>query len=344
MRDLIGLTIVRVKLFFREPEALFWVIFFPLIMAIVLGFAFREQSVEKSRVAIAEGSATIAPSERTAMEAAGIEIQGTSVLPVEDATNRVHGGAIDAALVPGASPRVVFDPAREPSVLARLRIREAFASARASGNTDIVDAPTDGEGNRYIDWLFPALLGMNLMGTGLWGIGFAIAEQRQKKLLRRFLVTPMKRSSYLLSFVLSRMVFLVVELAILLSFGFLILGVPLAGSVINFAAVSILGTLAFAGVGLMVASRPKTIEGISGILNLVMMPMWLCSGVFFSYERFPEAMQGFCRALPLTALNDALRGIMLEGVSLLSVGSELLVLVLWGVISFFLALKFFRWD
>jgi ABC-type multidrug transport system permease subunit len=195
-----------------------------------------------------------------------------------------------------------------------------------------------------VDWLVPALLGMNLMGTGLWGIGFAVAEQRQKKLLRRFLVTPMKRSSYLLSFVISRLVFLVIELGVLLTFGLLILGVPLIGSVFAFTVLCLLGSLAFAGVGLLVASRPKTIEGISGVLNLVMMPMWLCSGVFFSYERFPAPVQVFCKALPLTALNDALRLVMLDGKSLGSLFAELAVLLLWGVLSFLVALKIFRWE
>jgi ABC-type multidrug transport system permease subunit len=108
--------------------------------------------------------------------------------------------------------------------------------------------------------------------------------------------------------------------------------------------VTLLGALCFAGMGLLVVARAQTLEAASGLMNLVMVPMWLLSGVFFSSERFPSAVQPVIHALPLTGLNDALRGVMLEGQRLPAIAPELLLLSVWGAASFALALKIFRWQ
>ena len=349
MNELITLTKTRVKLFFREPEALFWVILFPVIMAVVLGFAFRSKEVAPSQIVVV-GDGNLSEAVQEAIEEAQVEIRTVSADAQEEAIADLKNGICDGVWIQGTNT-LHYDAAREASVLARHRFREADHSSfrkltEVPENTGptLSEVPLEGEGNRYVDWLFPGLLGMNIMSTGLWGIGFGIAEQRQKKLLRRFLVTPMRRSNYLLSFVLSRLVFLAVEASILLVFGLLVLDIPFKGGVLSFLLALIIGTLSFAGVGLLVAARPKTIEGISGILNFVMMPMWLCSGVFFAYERFPEAVQSLCRILPLTSLVDTLRGIMLRGHSILDHTTEIIILLVWGLCGFLLALKIFRWE
>ena len=199
-------------------------------------------------------------------------------------------------------------------------------------------------GSRYVDFLFPGLLGMNLMGTGMWGIGFAMADVRRKKFLKRLMCTPMRKSSFFLGFILSRLVFLVLELAVLVGFAKFVLGVPFEGDIISFAIICFVGAATFAGLGILVASRARTIEGVSGLMNLVMMPMWLASGVFFSYERFPDAMHPFLQVLPLTALNDALRAVMIDGAGLLSLLPEIGIMLAWCVASFVVALKIFRWE
>jgi ABC-type multidrug transport system permease subunit len=199
-------------------------------------------------------------------------------------------------------------------------------------------------GTRYVDFLVPGLLGMNLMGTGMWGIGFSLVMARHGKLLKRFVAAPVKRSHLLGAQLTSRLIFLVPEAGALLLFAHFVLDVPLRGSVLLLTAVSLLGALAFSGLGLLTAARPKTIEGVSGIMNLVMVPMWIFSGIFFSTERFPEAAQPFVQALPLTALNDALRAVMLEGAGLAALAPEIALLAGWGVVSFAIALKIFRWQ
>ncbi|MCL4809867.1 MAG: ABC transporter permease [Thermoanaerobaculia bacterium] len=221
------------------------------------------------------------------------------------------------------------------------------ALQRAAGRADPLaprESPVTEPGSRYIDFLLPGLLGLNLMGTSMWGLGFSIVNARTKKLLKRLAATPMRRSEYLLSQMLARLLFLVFEVAVLVGFGRLAFGVEVRGSIAALAVVSLLGAASFAGLGLLVASRTRTIEGVSGLMNLVMLPMWLLSGTFFSWERFPEAVHPLIRALPLTALNDALRAVMTEGRPLTGLGLELVVLVVTGTVSFLVAVRVFRWQ
>jgi len=199
------------------------------------------------------------------------------------------------------------------------------------------------KGSRYIDFVIPGLLGMNLMGSGIWGIGFAIVDSRSKRLLKRFMATPMSRAEYLMAFLLSRLAFLVVEVVTLLGFGALVFGVPLRGSIIELSVICLVSALAFGGLGLLIASRAKTVEGVSGLMNLVMLPMWIFSGVFFSSSNFPSVVQPVIKALPLTAVNDALRANMLEGTSIAGLGLEMAIITGWLVVSFVAALKLFRW-
>jgi ABC transporter DrrB family efflux protein len=207
----------------------------------------------------------------------------------------------------------------------------------------VADARVTEPGSRYIDFLIPGLLGMNLMGSGLWGVGFSVVQARTKKLLKRFMATPMRRSHYLLSFVLSRLVFLSVEVAALVGFGWWIFDVGVRGSVGAVGLITVLGALSFAELGMVVASRARTVEAVSGLMNLVMLPMWILSGTFFSYARFPDAMQPFVKALPPTALNDALRAVMIDGSSLAQLGTPLAIVAAWGLASFGVALAILRW-
>ena len=348
-RELFELTRVRVLLFVREPEALFWVFVFPLVLSAVLGFAFRSRGIPSVRVGVLvgdpEGAEATAALERALARDELLEL--VRFTERSEAERKLTRAAIDLLIEPrlGAAPRLSFDPERAEAENARVRVLRAL-ELEASGGAEasVALAPVTETGSRYVDFLFPGLLGMNLMGTGMWGIGFAVADVRRRKFLKRLLVTPMRRSSFFLSFVLARAVFLVMEMTVLGLFGFWILGVPLRGSVASLALVTALGAFAFAGIGLLTASRARTIEAVSGLMNLVMMPMWLGSGVFFSIERFPDSVQPFLRLLPLTALNDALRGVCLDGAGLSELGAPLGLLAAWGAVSFAVALRIFRWE
>ncbi len=342
MRELGELTRVRVLVFIREPEAVFWVLVFPVILALVLALAFQNKGLETVRVGVLAGEDAESLIRSLGNEE-GLEVR--ELASRQEAEQRLRAGSV-AAWIEATDPVMIhYDPSRPEGENARMRVFDAIQ--RGAGRVDPVLVDTEKvtqSGSRYIDWLIPGLLGMNLMGTGIWGIGFAIVHTRQLKLLKRFLVTPMRRSSYLFSFLLSRLIFLAMEVLVLLLFARLVLGVPFHGSILVLSLHCLIGALSFTGLGLLLASRAKTVEGVSGLMNFVMMPMWLCSGVFFSYEKFPEALQPFLRALPLTALNDALRANMMEGAGLLEVAPEILVQGAWGLACFWIALRIFRWQ
>jgi ABC-2 type transport system permease protein len=251
------------------------------------------------------------------------------------------------SLVVDASHSLVYryDPTNPDARAARREADDALQSAAGRRNIiGVKDEYVHEQGARYIDFLIPGLLGMNLMGTGMWGMGFTIANARMKKLLKRLIATPMRKSQYVMSQFLSRLIFLVVEVVVLVAFGWLVFGVRVNGSILTLALLCLVGGYAFSGLGLLTASRARTLEAVSGLMNLIMMPMWLCSGVFFSYERFPDAAKPFIRALPLTMLNDALRAIMNDAAPLTKVMPQLAFLALWGIVTFAVGLKIFRWQ
>jgi ABC-type multidrug transport system permease subunit len=230
-------------------------------------------------------------------------------------------------------------------MLARARVDDALQRHR--GRQDPVTVappqPMDEPGGRYIDFLIPGLLGMSLMGGGLWGVGFVIVDMRIRKVLKRFLATPMRKTDFLAAIMLSRLVFLIPEMVVLLVFAWLAFGVVIQGSLLALSVVIGLGAFTFSGIGLLIASRARTLEAVSGLMNLVMLPMWVLSGIFFSSERFPDAAQPFIKLLPLTPLINAMRSVSLEGASLASQWPEMTLLAAWGVGSFVLALRWFRW-
>jgi ABC-type multidrug transport system permease subunit len=340
---LVQLTRVRYREFFREPEAVFWVFIFPVLLAAGLGIAFRNRTPERSGVAVVMQK----PGSDRLVEALK-KVGELHVLPMSDsaATEALRIGEVTLVVVPGGTDQVEyrFDDTRPESRTARLLVDDAVQ--RAFGRRDpraVRDQVVREPGARYIDFLVPGLLGMNLMGSGIWGLGFAIVDARKKRLLKRLIATPMSRSQYLTSFVLSRLTLLCIEVGLLLGFGVLVFGVPLRGPLLLLITICLLSSLSFSALGLLLASRAQTMEGVSGLMNLVMLPMWIFSGVFFSASRFPEALQPFIQALPLTAVIDALRANILRGAGWQMVAPELGIIVAWMVVSFTLALRLFRW-
>ena len=339
---IVQLTLSRFREFYREPEAVFWVFIFPILLAAGLGIAFRNRPAEASHIAVAKSAAN-SPVVDSLKKASGIVVD---VLDDTAAATALRTGKVALVVVPRADGEVEyrFDEARPESRTARMVVDRAVQ--RAAGQRDpipVTETKVSERGSRYIDFVVPGLLGMNLMGSGIWGIGFAIVDARKKKLLKRLIATPMSRAEYLASFLFFRLSLLVIEVATLIGFGTLVFGVPLRGSLIQLVIICILSSLAFGGMGLLIAARPRTIEGASGLMNLVMLPMWVFSGVFFSSGNFPKAAQPFIQALPLTAVNDALRANMLQGASWATVGGELAIIVTWLVVCFTLALRLFRW-
>jgi len=339
-RPLVQLTLARMREFIREPEAVFWTFGFPIVVSLALALAFPSRADRPVAVGLYPGAAT--ESLRSTLKGShGITIR--DVRP-DDERRALREGEVNIVVVPTTPPTYRFDPAREESRLARAVVDDVLK--RAAGRPEPWTAheqPQEVAGSRYIDWFIPGLIGMGIMSNGMWGIGFGIVQARMRKLLKRMVASPMRRSEYLLAQLFARMVFLPVEVLLPLIFAVVAFGMPVNGSAVTITVVALIGALSFGAIGLLLASRARTIEAISGLMNLVMLPMWIVSGIFFSSANFPAAVQPFIHALPLTALIDALRAVILDGATLAGVRSELLVLAIWGVVPFFTSLKLFSW-
>ncbi len=335
------LLLARLRELMREPEVIFWVFFFPILLAAALGIAFRDRPPDKIFVAVVEhpDAQQLA---RTLSAAPPLEAE---VISDREAARQFRLGKVALVVYPGESFRYRYDPTRPDSLLARSLVDSALQ--KAAGRADPVNTrpdPVTEPGARYIDFLIPGLLGMNLMSGGMWGVGFALVDMRVKKLLKRLVATPMRRSDFLLALISSRLLLMLIQVVLLLLVGRVIFHMVIQGSLSSVVVVGGVGSICFSGLGLLVASRAQRIETVSGLMNLAMLPMFVLSGVFFSSERFPEAVQPLIRLLPLTALNDALRAVILEGAGLAAQGARLLVMAVWGALCYFLALRWFRWT
>ncbi len=340
---MLQLMLCNLKGFLREPEAVFWTYGFPLLMVIGLGVAFSSSRAQSVQFDVIEGPAAQKVVDAVAKNP-GFKVKVDSM---EAALARLRTNRTLVVVDPSdnAGYKYYFDPSNPESKAARSAVDDALQ--RAAGRKDAFasnEVRVEAPGSRYVDFLVPGLIGMNIMGGGLWGIGFVLVDMRIKKLLKRLLATPLRRPHFLLSVVGTRLVFFIPEAFFLLLFAYLIFKVPIRGSIFAIGAVAFLGSLAFCGLGLLAASRAQRIETISGIMNVVMLPMWLCSGIFFSSERFPNFMQPMIQALPLTQVINALRAVILEGHSLFSQAMPMAILLAWAAVSFTLALKWFRWG
>ncbi len=338
------LVLCRIRMFYREPHAVFWTYGFPLIMITALGLAFRDESKETILVDVVGPQA-----ESFAARLAHDARYKVKQPAANEWKKRLQTGKTNLVVETGESasdkPQFWFEPHRADSVLAREAIeKEVLKSELPQGASEFRESHLEAVGSRYIDFLLPGMIGMNLMGGGMWGIGFVVVDMRVRKLLKRLQATPMRRSDFLFSLIIVRLIFGVFDMLFLTAFGHYVFGVECRGSLVELAVMMLVGGAGFAGIGLLVACRAQTTETISGLMNLVMLPMWILSGVFFSSERFPEAMQPIIQALPLTALNNGLRGVMLDGDSLVALWQPVLLLAAWGTVSFGIALRAFRWK
>lgn len=339
----------RLREFLREKGMVFWVFIFPLLMAVGLGIAFRSRPPDPPRAAWVisserDGATRPPPDLIAALDRS--ERVVLQQLPEAVARRSLARGKVDVVLLwQQEAPVYVYDPSNEKSLGARHVVDDVLQ--RAAGRMDPLsprERTVSEPGARYIDFLLPGLIGLNLMGSSMWGVGYNLVVARKRRLLRRYAVTPMRRSHFLLSYFFSRSVFLVLELSLLVTFGALVFDTVVRGSYGSLILTAFLGAASFAGLSLLIGARVENTESANGWMNLVQLPMWVLSGAFFSYERFPEWLHGPIRFLPLTALVDALRAVFNDGASLLALWSQLTVLIVWGGVGFLVALRTFRWQ
>ena len=337
------LTLMRLRELRREPGTLFWVFGFPILMSIALGLAFRSTGPEPIRVGVLPG---VSAEVTGALTAGGVTVK---VLDEGLARNDLRAGRVAIVLVPPASGTGAlgyrYDDKRPESRLGRAVVDDILQ--RAAGRHDpraVQDELVRERGARYIDFLIPGLIGMNLMSGSMWGIGWVLVNMRVRKLLKRLLAAPMRRRHLMYAQALARLVMIPIEMVVILVFARLAFDVRMAGSWPALALVSVTGSASFAGLAILVASRAQNSETVSGLMNLVMLPMFVLSGVFFSSDHFPAFMQPAINALPLTALCNSLRAVIIDGAGIAGIAGSLAVMAIWGVISFVVGLRLFRWG
>lgn len=354
MNPLAQLVLSRIREFLREPAAIFWVYGFPVVLALILGTAFKPRPPAPLKVVVVKTESADDPADRVAAE------WGQKVLPVKlefeavpeaDALNRLRTAKAALVLHPDPSAptgvRMVWDEtqADRKSAVARAAVEwQLLREANPAAAVPPLDQMPEASGGRYIDFLIPGLIGNNLMGGGMFGVGFLIVDMRVRKLLKRFLATPMRKSDFMLSIMLSRLMFTVIDVALILGVAHIpYFGVQVHGNWLVLGVLVLLGGACFAGLGLLVASRVRTLESASGLMNAVMLSQWLLSGVFFPSDTFPQWLQPVIQILPLTALNNGLRAVINDGAGFEALLWPLVVLCGWGGIGFVGAIKLFRW-
>jgi len=339
---IVQLTLMRLREMGREPGVLFWAFGFPVVLSLALGIAFRARGPEPVVVGALLGTS---PEVHQALVDAKVRVKD---LDSASASTELRAGRISVLLAPPAAPgqplTYRFDPSRPEARNARATINGILQRAAGQREARLVrDEEIHEPGSRYIDFLIPGLIAMNLMSGSMWGIGWVVVHMRVRKLLKRLLAAPMRRRHLMISLGLARLVVIPIELLIILVFSRIFFGVQVTGSYVALLAVAFGGSACFASIAIAVASRAQNTETVSGLMNLVMMPMFITSGVFFSASNFPDVVQPVIRALPLTAMCDGLRAVMIDGAGIVGVLPYLAILALWGVPAFTLGLRYFRW-
>jgi ABC-2 type transport system permease protein len=345
-KSLYQLTLSTFRVFFREPAVIFWAVLFPIIMAWVLGIAFSNKG-ESVRTVYVTGSEKIPEKisgEKVFGEDIGnpfrIKFQKTSE---QEAVKAIKQGLIVIYLeVDGDSLIYHFDPVNSDAQLTHLILERGLNEKLTEGDkTSIRRLQT--KGTRYIDFLIPGLIALGIMNSCIWGIGWTLIETRMKKLLRRMVATPMKKSVFFSSYIVTRIILGGFETLLLLLFTRLYFGTEILGSVAAFLVVFLAGIFAFSGIAILVASRTSKTEVANGLVNAVTLPMMILSGIFFNYHNFPGWAVPVIQALPLTLLADSIRSIFIEGAGLTEILKPVAILSTTGLVTIILGLKVFRW-
>lgn len=352
MKQLKELILMNFKEFYREPGIIFWAILFPIILAIGLGFAFSENANLTRKVALVKSS--LISSEKHSMlqnnsfiEAGNNEMGITTyhLLEVnwEGAIQMIKKGKTSIIIQLGKDSLTYhFDPSNPEAKLAYLQLSNTLDGDSAeinSGNVNVLSQT----GTRYIDFLLPGLLGMGIMMNCMWGVSYSNVNKRSKMLLRRMVATPMRKTYYILAQFIARLLLSLLEGTLLFTITYLVFEVPITGSIAGILLLYITGNFAFTGIAMLTSSRTSNPQVANGLINLVILPMMLLSGIYFSYHNFPEPVITIIELLPLTLIVNDMRAIFLEGAGFASIIPVSLVLTGVGVVFFVMGLRIYKW-
>jgi len=359
----------------REPEVLFWGIIFPMLMSLGLGIAFTKKADIVRNVALIDpGRISISVPQQSSgieffLQQKAEKIQADRNEPdrykitIKDeqlgnttfffqktgwdhAMNLMKRGNLSVVITEmDGRLQYHFDPSNSDAQLTYLKLSNILGSnASASEETiDNIKALTV-RGTRYIDFLVPGLIAMGIMMSCMWGISYGMIEKRSQKLLRRMVATPMKKSHLLMALMIVRMAMNLIESALLCIFAYLVFDIRIQGNPAALLAIFLAGNIAFAGIAIFVSSHTEKTETGNGLINVVVMPMMVLSGIFFSYHNFPDWSLPFIQKLPLTLLADGLRSVFIESAGFSEISFPAAILTAIGFVFFCIGLKIFKWH
>lgn len=343
--SLFQLILTNFRVFFREPAIIFWALFFPIVMAWVLGIAFSKKG-ESVRTVYVTGQSV--PEKLTGEKVFGENSGNPSRIRFKNTGEEEAGTAIKQGVIAiyievvGDSLIYHFDPINPDAQLTHL-ILESGLNGIPNRESKTSIEPLKAKGMRYIDFLVPGLIALGIMNSCIWGIGWSLIETRMKKLLRRMVATPMKKSLFLSAYMINRIILGGFETLLLLLFTWLYFGTEITGNVAAFVTVFLAGILAFSGIAILIASRTAKTEIANGLVNLITLPMMILSGIFFNYHNFPDWAIPVIQALPLTLLADSIRAIFIEAAGFTEILKPVAILSATGVVTFGVGLRMFKW-
>ena len=356
----------------REPGVLFWGILFPILMSLGLGLAFTKKTdvlrkiavIRNREISIADTSGLTNFLEKKCEKnlikgketfrwklTLNDDKLGNSIflfyeMDWDKAMIQLKRGTVNLIILEkGKVTEFHFDPMNPDAELTYLKLSPVIGTAElipVKNNAEI--KPLTVTGTRYIDFLVPGLITMGVMMSSMWGISYGLIEKRSKKLLRRLVATPMKKSHFLIALITVRITMNFIESSSLFLFALFAFKLTIQGDISALLLMFLAGNIAFAGLAVLVSSHTSNTEVGNGLINAVVMPMMVLSGIFFSYHNFPDWSIPFIRILPLTMLTDGIRSIFNEGAGYDDVTIPILILSATGVIFFTAGLKIFKWH
>ena len=365
-KPIIQLVLIQFREFYREPGILFWAIVFPIAMAWGLGVAFSHKADQKRDVALIENasqpdtllrsfllkySKEEASSDgksklfcvRSGNDKMGYTTYRFKPTTWDDANLLIKQG--DVVLILEETNGILsyhFDPMNADAQLVYMQLA-GFIKAQTNTAKVAEIKPLTQKGSRYIDFLIPGLIAMNLMMSTMWGVSYSLIEKRSKKLLRRMVATPMRKTSFLFSQLIARFFLNIIEASIVLTFAYFYFGLTVEGNAVALFVLYLSGMLCFTGIAILVSSRTSNTYVGNGLINAIVMPMMLISGIFFSYHNFPDIVIPYIQAMPLTMLADGIRSVFIEGAGFTQVVMPMSILSVIGIVTFSVGLKVYKW-
>lgn len=348
MKQLLILTSVELKEYIREPGIIFWAILFPILLALGLGMAFSGSGSQDRTVALLceknceQAFSKLGDQLKVGNDKTGYTNFDFKKTTWDEAVLMLKQGKTGLVIEENDLGEYIyhFDPANTDARLSYMQLSDHFK--KVNSNEEEISVLKQ-KGTRYVDFLVPGLMAIGIMMSCMWGISYSNVDKRNKKLLRRMIATPMKKSSYVAAQLIGRIIMSAVEASLLFLVTHWVFNITITGSIIALILMFIAGNVLFAGLAWLLASRTSKTQIANGLINLVIMPMMILSGIYFSYHNFPDFMIDIIQWLPLTILADGIRSIFIEGAGISQVINGVLILTLTGVILLSIGIRVYKW-